>query len=1166
MPPAHSAQYTTVLKRPMELSASSSPPVCPSKSARRTAQRKARKHRLFAERTLIGCPDQTQPANDHNTPTTPPYAVPCPGVYAVAHTTDDPQTIAAADGYARWWAEHGPPVCYAQAYDLYDGSYGYGDGYGASYGFGDGYGYGYAAPEPPEPVTEHSTESLPQDSSGDASTPALLLAEPGVLPGVASLLPPDMAHAACNVLWRLGQHGPNLFVADCASGEWSEITPRAIVAGWLARAVATELEDLRARTVVEIKIETPKRTITPKVVKRCVEFCQRRGFVPARLRWALADLRAACAARRPNQTTSKTTSTSTTSTSRPSTSTPTSTSTSTQLIETSIAPRRAVRRMRVATRQSTRALVAANAMREWRARQPSTALALGAALDRLRSPQRATPDTRPITQRPLRRALAVLRRCADSGRRRRHAADTHALVQRSPRPAVRRWCEWSRVNSQRAAHRRLVGHYRTRGSVLDERSRCRRGFFLWRLRSGRLHVARLCLFQTEFGSTSDQFRDAFLGVDQAMLTPGLLGAFRACARLWRRVVQRPGTCGCAFASDERAWLRHTVKSSNQLLAGVRSGACANGGPQRGRHSADCYHSGCHGGLGEKKTQTRCAGCGLVYCSAKCHQRHHDARGHDVCCGLGSPAGDAFLGQCVAHFGRWLSELPADEFPYGPRGFRGPIESIMSFVSGAAVQCFLKGRELDDETPPAPIDFMHPTRVRRAAHRAELVLRLRPVLRRPDGGGGAVAAAAALAFARGQLATRDVMDCVAMAMFLEGRARLVVSSQPEHAELARQMLDSARPLFWVAQELTRRAYDLVVADGKPDLDVLGIRRVCWGKLSGLVGPPASEFFRSYFFVGTEWVEPRQPMHPADSRRGYGTVATRVLAAIAVEGDVLSGDDMHRLFGAADFVQVGGRQNEMLKAVREIVQRQFPGYPSCGRAWEPVPCLSRCGDPDVRRQLQSILQQQQLARNVLAMLELIDLDVPARSPPPPPPVPASPARATDMDRRRGLWRMLSTEPLGDQLTDRAVLGVVRTALYSVGLETPQVACLLSRCFAALSWRNPLARAIAGWRARLKRAIAAGWCPIGWSLTGWRAGAGGRGQQGRRPAYWMNQIFHVESAYPHLGRFLCEQHSDARFWAVVYCLGDAHTIRRVSQKCRMAARVAELTVNDRCLPVER
>jgi len=1120
MPPAHPAQYTTVMKRPKELSTVSSAPVDPpvSKSARRTAQRKARKHRLFAERTLI----QAQPANHPNTPTTPQYAVPCPGVYAVAHTTDDPQTIAAADGYARWWAEHASPPYVAEAYDIYAGSYGYGDGYGASYGFGDGYGasYGYA----PEPATHTSTEpaATPQGSSDDAPAPALLLAEPGVLPGVASLLPPDMAHAACNVLWRLGQHGPNLFVADCASGEWSEITPRAVVAGWLARAVATELEEMRRAPTLAAS-ETPLVAASPatfKTNRRLVDFCQRRGFVPARLRWALADLREACEARR-----------------RPSDATPTSTLTWTRRAH--ILSRRAVRRMLAASRRRHRAVEAPRAMREWRTRQPAGAQELGAALTRLRSAptlSAASPDTTHLRQKPLRRALATLR-----GRGSRRRAATH--VQRSPRPAVRRWFTWSRQNSQRAAHHRLVAHWTGRGAVLDGRSRCRRGFFLWRLRSGRLHVARLRLFETEFGGTSDLFQDAFLGVDQAMLTPGLLGAFRACARLWRRVVQRPGACGCAFASDERAWLRHTVKSSNQLLARVRAGACANGGPRSGRHSADCYHSGCHGGLGEKKTQVRCADCGLTYCSAKCHSRHHDARGHDVCCGLGSPAGDAFLGQCVAHFGRWLSELPADEFPYGPRGFRGPVESIMSFVSGAAVQCFLKGRELDDETPPAPIDFMHPTRVRRAAHRAELVLRLRPVLRRPDGGGSAVAAAAALAFSRGQLATRDVMDCVAMAMFLEGRARLVVSSQPEHAELARQLLDSARPLFWVAQELTRRAYDLVVADGKPDLDVLGIRCVCWGKLSGLLGPPASEFFRSYCFVGAEWVEPRQPMHPADSRRGYGTVATRVLAAIAVEGDVLSGDDMHRLFGAADFVQVGGRSNEMLKVVRETVQRQFPGYPSCGRAWEPPPCLSRCGDPDVRRQLQSILQQQQLARSALALLELDPMGV-----------------------RRGLWRLLSTEPLGEDLTERAVMGVVRTALYSVGLKPPQVARQLSQCAAALNWRNPLARAIAGWRARLKRAIDAGWCPIGWAVTGWRPGAGGRGQQGRRPAHWMNQIFDLESAYPHLGRFLCEQHSDARFWAVVYRLGDAHTIRRVSQKCRMAARVAELTVNDRCLAVER
>jgi hypothetical protein len=644
---------------------------------------------------------------------------------------------------------------------------------------------------------------------------------------------------------------------------------------------------------------------------------------------------------------------------------------------------------------------------------------------------------------------------------------------------------------------------------------------------GRAACRRLGSIAQEFADCPTVFLDGFLGVDRAMLTPGVAAATRALLRVARTAEQ---------SRENVSIMRQWVAVRNQF-GKVVDGQCGN--LFMGRDRGGCRARG----------DLACSRCGVCYCSPECRAHHHEVRGHALLCGLdlSDPAARRLVGEACTQF-IWALPSPQDS----------PIQAVLAVVARVATRILTTDAG-------APLDWLHPSRLGRAARRAELTRVFRSAV---------VVAAPATRItqladqAMGHMATRDIMECLMMALVRGDLADLHASDQ--HLALALHA-EVDRP-FWCMAVKTRRVYDIRTNEKATNL-CQTLRARLLGPVAQALAAPPHEFFRAFVYAGTDEVPNARPLHPADTRRGPGTVLCRTMALLSAETEVWCTAEL-RSIARAEISQIGSRRHPLLHRMTAIVYGQFPGYPSHADAGDRGTCLSVSGDPEIALQLTAMEVQDRCARTTLqivahtyssenarplvvalvgsngylrragwlanwlaSVLVLARVEIVMRRAGASAEARASVGTGFAAARALNRWtlattrrppRAVWTSTRGVALTDlvaalylpeaaagtahrlvsylrheralhgsnrasdRMLMGTIRTALYAAQVSDPTMAQILAQCCTALRLRHPLVRVLRSWKDNAHMADGA--------LN--------------HVAMWRPIIARIEAEYPRLG----------------------------------------------------
>ena len=563
----------------------------------------------------------------------------------------------------------------------------------------------------PEPVYQEPPSQPPSQFAVTPDSEALL--------ALAQRMPPDMAHAAETVLRKktLRVHGEQMVIVDCITGEWDNITPIETVVRWLASAVVQELRSwpLEPKPAPEPAPDTWS--------DQALEVCAGKWFAPAlrvvKLRcalWRLYARRGACRDHRQRHKAGQHIACVHWNRQR---------AAHALLVlgaqrrrpvprgACQLPLRRALSRLREERRQTVAVVYSLStavawAVGAWQWRHAGSLLETWREAARLSRVVADATQTRGRSQ--LREALGLWRR------------PRRPIVAQGPPVALRRsmmfWLQWS-IRSRVTGFVDLLAEDRP-----SRKSDLRRSWFLWRLHGGRQKVRHIRELVEEFGKFDDLFIDITLGVDAGMLVPGVPALIEACVRLWLRVVQRPGSCGCEQGGDRHSWLRHMLLVRTELGTPPRTSRCANNPPKSQRSKLQpCLHQGCRT---KPQTPVACRGCTATYCSPECLHVHHHERGHDVLCGLmtGDAETDTFVTHSLRRFGQCLADRP--DFPYvNTADYGGPMHLSLAFVGRAVVNA--QDGPCEPDSPDPPCAFLHARRVERVWARIKLIRRCRELI-------------------------------------------------------------------------------------------------------------------------------------------------------------------------------------------------------------------------------------------------------------------------------------------------------------------------------------------------------------------------------------------------------------------------------------------------------
>lgn len=923
---------------------------------------------------------------------------------------------------------------------------------------------------------------------------------------VVANLPGPLAEAARNATKQLAARHNQLLMIHSPSGAWSDFTPVKTVCDALADRVA---ELLAAPDSTALVARLMKWTGTVSARDREL---QRRLFQTLRSGLRLARATARC--RRASQTAS---------------------------LGRALALLRRLgqqlARQRLAERLARQQLprLNARALAHWRAyRSPSYGPAAHHRLSRaLRHLRRACRHDARATG-AMARALVRARDHAESSRAVARWIRARAL-DRLGRGARERslLVGWGCLRAEQAVHQaRCVELAHARGSVVlvtdrgrfavlgralgrlrghtARSARAARGSDVWG-RTRRLQVLtrfrlllcriarwRVRAFAAEFGDVDQLTLDAMLGVDQGLLVGGIATAFLASARLWARAIASPSFgCGCGEAGDARGWVKHIVRSANNL--GTSGQGCANRPRVRphGKYETCSQRHWCQRFKGPGVT---CPTCDATYCSAKCRDRHHLDRGHGLVCGLFESKADGHLISAVQRLGDWLAVQPTMTLMRAD-----PHQVICRLVAAAAIERYRQGRARACSSESLPLEFLDYSRLVRAGHRACLVHDAVAAMDDHDPKLRVLASVVALG---GGLAARDVVECVATALMIRKRARLEIrTSCPAAPKVAAELGQGGVPVFWKAQWVTRRAYSIAVEGGREQDLLRAVRRQVWGNKAAVLQGPVADCFSTHF--STETPVPTCPPHKTDPRVGYGTAFTVLAGLLIAETDFTCDDHQHFIVSSEEFVTVGTAPLPLLERMQAVVRRQVHGYPTHAEVDEPITCLAQSLDMGIELQVHGLMLQQRYAKELWELVSgLWDPD-------------------NESVLRMGLVGYLLWHETGGG-TARMLACTIRTCLYGVARATDQlrVASLLSICLAAISLRCPISRLVGRWMRRA-------------------------GQTRATDAIkWLPTVMSIEQHYPELHIV-----NQPVAWFVVRQLGDMGSVRIAADKSGPASHAARV-----------
>jgi hypothetical protein len=690
--------------------------------------------------------------------------------------------------------------------------------------------------------------------------------------------------------------------------------------------------------------------------------------------------------------------------------------------------------------------------------------------------------------RVLRRALAQLRRPAGLDRLAQLANTDRSVQAARFRQLGRAVAVWRNPPTpSRSAPQFLNSHGLHRNYM--GRVRMGQALLTLRLEGGSMALRQIGCMVGTFGDSSQLFLDAMLGTDAGLLLPKLLPAIQACTRVWKLLCRGRLECGCGVGG--RDWLSHVLRRGNRAGTTGQSSRCGNVRRASRSRNDPCSQTGCS--VDKSDHPFICVRCKVSYCSERCWERHHMDRGHVIFCGL-METHDNWVVACVRDFGVWLLERPRLTLGVAPMGH------ILRFVAQAALSRYQKFRGNDADL--TAVDFLHPSRLLRAATMAVLIREIREGLSQPFD----IARITTAVCRTGKLlASRDAIESTVMALMMHGHAKLAVNGKAG-GTLALKLNQGGVPDFWEAQLVTRHAYRVVMLNTDAYWILTRVRRQTWGRYVSIIESPPHPCFAPHYAP----VPPghSRPLDKTDDRLGHGTLFNRALVLIQAEGDVAGHPSWPDIIDRrSPIVMVGGQPHPLLVTIRGIVVAQFPGYPVHGKADEPRRCVAQSGNPAILLLLSGLALQQDCDRR---LLELFDQTYSRDD--------------ASVLQLALVGYLLWEQPSGDQATAsaRMILGTIRSILYGHDVAPLVIIDTLSICCAAVAIRCPVSDAVRRWR---------------------RHSGHGRSLVAQR-LYWHPSVTTVETSYPSF------RISDTSvFWLVVRNLGDMNSV-----SCAAAAAPAE------------